>query len=275
MKNERNSNKRTGTAKIRSDAKRRYQQSGDRTGDGGAVRRNDGKQSPVAGKVEQIGTTIRTGDIKPHINGVGTIELAEPDQFTGRETGGTDRGSDNGYDLSDSTEPVTRTRRTRKAQENPDSVAEDSIRQVAEPKKLRRGRKPKAASLDQGIFVGMISFALSTAYDLAALGFGKHWSLTDEETDVFSNSLDKALATLPEKYYAVIRANVEKVVPWCALAVTTIAITYPRVESTIRQQRSEKAERENLANGHWTNGTRPVQDASTFSSSNSEFPDKI
>jgi hypothetical protein len=87
-----------------------------------------------------------------------------------------------------------------------------------------------------------MAFAFSTIYDICSLFLGKHWVLEDDESTMMASSMDKALSTLPDQYYALIRQNIEKVVPWVAIVVTAIAITYPRVTETQRQRRNTKTQ---------------------------------
>lgn len=103
--------------------------------------------------------------------------------------------------------------------------------------------------------VGMISIAVSTIYDICSLFLGKHWSLGDDESSMMASSLDRALSTLPDKYYGLIREHIEKTVPWIAVIITAIAITYPRIEESRRRFRNRQ-EVEGEDQGHRNGASR-------------------
>jgi hypothetical protein len=240
MKNGSNSDNR-GKRKIAAAIKRRYAESKRRQGSGdeygGTVRRNDRKQPSVAGKAVTTGDEIRTGDIAGPVVGKRDFITEAADNGLGSENPRAGRRA--GRQRSDNSSDDSVSDHGEAGPKQAEYTPQDTVR-VGKP--LKRGRRKKALHIEQAALVGLMAFAFSTIYDICSLFLGKHWVLEDDESTMMASSMDKALSTLPDQYYALIRQNIEKVVPWVAIVVTAIAITYPRITETQRQRRHKEIE---------------------------------
>src|SRR5206468_8020115 len=88
----------------------------------------------------------------------------------------------------------------------------------------RRGKgKSQAAKIEQAALVGLISVGINTVYSTASIFLGPHWELDDEESAHLAKAIDRALRTLPDSSYEIIRQYVEKIIPWVGLGIGLVA----------------------------------------------------
>lgn len=97
--------------------------------------------------------------------------------------------------------------------------------QIEQPKKRKRRNTNKEAviqTIDTEI-INELNYLVSTVFDLASLGLGEHWQLTEQESQQLTKSLFKYLKT--QKLH---KKALEIAAP-ASLLLTVAVITIPRL----------------------------------------------
>lgn len=252
MKNARNKESRNRNARSAATAAERTGQS---ISDGGYLRTDDGKQSPVNGEIGQSGV----GSLA---NYESTSELSNGHTRTEIETGyycapnGNVERIPDGY-FVDAKDGRLKKRRRRRTGNNSDGRGESETgygdrneagygetefspqADLRKPLNVRNKRKKKETNsesrkLTMLTLIASGSSALFTS--VALLTKHDHWALRTDcvpsESKILAEAINDALDTLPTKYYDFITAIVEKWIPWINLCFVVSALVIERAEQS-------------------------------------------
>lgn len=99
----------------------------------------------------------------------------------------------------------------------------EQIEQIEQPRKRKRRDKQTFIQTIDTEIINELNYLVTTVFDLASLGLGEHWQLTDQESQQLTKALYKYLKT--QKLH---KKALEIAAP-ASLLMTVAVITIPRV----------------------------------------------